>query len=85
MISKNTVCLWFNGDALDAAKFYAATFPDSAVSAVHHAPGDYPAGKQGDVLTVEFTVAGIPCLGLNGGPGVQHSEAFSFQIATDDQ
>jgi 2-polyprenyl-6-hydroxyphenyl methylase/3-demethylubiquinone-9 3-methyltransferase len=85
MISKNTVCLWFNGDALDAAKFYAATFPDSAVSAVHHAPGDYPAGKQGDVLTVEFTVAGIPCLGLNGGPGVQHSQAFSFQIATDDQ
>jgi len=85
MISKNTICLWFNGDALDAAKFYAATFPDSAVTAVHHAPGDYPAGKQGDVLTVEFTVAGIPCLGLNGGPGVQHSQAFSFQIATDDQ
>jgi 2-polyprenyl-6-hydroxyphenyl methylase/3-demethylubiquinone-9 3-methyltransferase len=85
MISKNTICLWFDGDALDAATFYAATFPDSAVTAVHHAPGDYPAGKQGDVLTVEFTVAGIPCLGLNGGPGVQHSQAFSFQIATDDQ
>jgi 2-polyprenyl-6-hydroxyphenyl methylase/3-demethylubiquinone-9 3-methyltransferase len=85
MLSKNTICLWFNGDALEAATFYAATFPDSAVTAVHHAPGDYPAGKQGDVLTVEFTVAGIPCLGLNGGPGVQHSQAFSFQIATDDQ
>jgi predicted 3-demethylubiquinone-9 3-methyltransferase (glyoxalase superfamily) len=85
MISKNTICLWFNGDALDAAQFYADTFPDSAVTAVHRAPGDYPAGKQGDVLTVEFTVAGIPCLGLNGGPGPQHSIAFSFQIATDDQ
>jgi 2-polyprenyl-6-hydroxyphenyl methylase/3-demethylubiquinone-9 3-methyltransferase len=85
MTSKNTICLWFNGDALDAAKFYAETFPDSAVGAVHRAPSDYPAGKQGDVLTVEFTVMGIPCLGLNGGPGVTHSEAFSFQVATDDQ
>ena len=85
MVSKNTVCLWFNGDALDAARFYAETFPDSEVRAVHHAPGDYPAGKQGDVLTVEFTVAGIPCLGLNGGPGPTHSIAFSFQIATEDQ
>jgi len=85
MVSKNTVCLWFNGDALDAARFYAETFPDSEVKAVHHAPGDYPAGKQGDVLTVEFTVAGIPCLGLNGGPGPTHSIAFSFQIATEDQ
>jgi len=85
MVSKNTVCLWFNGDALDAARFYAETFPDSEVKAVHHAPGDYPAGKQGDVLTVEFTVAGIPCLGLNGGPGPSHSIAFSFQIATEDQ
>jgi predicted 3-demethylubiquinone-9 3-methyltransferase (glyoxalase superfamily) len=85
MASKNTICLWYDGDALDAAKFYAETFPDSAVGAVHTAPGDYPAGKQGDVLTVEFTVAGIPCLGLNGGPGVKHSQAFSFQIATDNQ
>src|SRR5690348_10346191 len=85
MVSKNTVCLWFNGDAQEAAEFYAATFPDSAITAVHRAPSDYPAGKQGDVLTVEFTVAGIPCLGLNGGPGVTHSQAFSFQIATDDQ
>lgn len=85
MVSKNTVCLWFKGDALDAAKFYTETCPDSELKAVHHAPGDYPAGKQGDVLTVEFTVAGIPCLGLNGGPGPSHSIAFSFQIATEDQ
>jgi 2-polyprenyl-6-hydroxyphenyl methylase/3-demethylubiquinone-9 3-methyltransferase len=85
MVSKNTICLWFNGTAQDAAQFYAKTFPDSAVKAVHRAPGDYPAGKQGDVLTVEFTVMGIPCLGLNGGPGFTHSEAFSFQVATDDQ
>ena len=85
MISKNTICLWFNGTALEAAEFYAKTFPDSAVKAVHRAPGDYPAGKQGDILTVEFTVCGIPCVGLNGGPVFQHSEAFSFQISTDDQ
>jgi 2-polyprenyl-6-hydroxyphenyl methylase/3-demethylubiquinone-9 3-methyltransferase len=85
MANKNTVCLWYDGDALEAAQFYAETFPDSAVTAVHHAPGDYPAGKQGDVLTVEFTVMGIPCLGLNGGPGVKHSEAFSFQVSTEDQ
>ena len=85
MIPKNTVCLWFDRDALDAATFYAKTFPDSAVGAVHRAPGDYPAGKEGDVLTVEFTVAGIPCIGLNGGPVFLHDEAFSFQIATDDQ
>lgn len=85
MVNKNTICLWYDGAALEAATFYAATFPDSTVHAVHRAPGDYPAGKQGDVLTVEFTVAGIPCLGLNGGPMVTHSEAFSFQIATDDQ
>lgn len=85
MTPKNTICLWFDGTALAAAQFYAATFPDSAVRAVHRAPGDFPGGKQGDVLTVEFTVAGIPCLGLNGGPVFKHSEAFSFQIATDDQ
>ncbi len=85
MASKNTVCLWYDGDALDAATFYAKTFPDSAVGAVNRAPGDYPDGKQGDVLVVEFTVAGIPCIGLNGGPHFKHSEAFSFQIATDDQ
>jgi predicted 3-demethylubiquinone-9 3-methyltransferase (glyoxalase superfamily) len=84
-VKKNTICLWYDGSALDAAKFYAETFPDSAVGAVHRAPGDYPSGKQGDVLTVEFTVAGIPCLGINGGPAFNHSEAFSFQIATDDQ
>lgn len=85
MPSKNTVCLWFDGDALEAATFYAKTFPDSAVGKIFRAPGDYPSGKQGDVLTVEFTVAGIPCIGLNGGPAFTHSEAFSFQIATDDQ
>jgi predicted 3-demethylubiquinone-9 3-methyltransferase (glyoxalase superfamily) len=85
MISKNTICLWFNGTALEAAEFYAKTFPDSAVKAVHHAPSDFPSGKKGDVLTVEFTVAGIPCVGLNGGPAFQHSEAFSFQISTEDQ
>ena len=82
---KNTVCIWYDKDAEAAARFYAATFPDSAVTAVHRAPGDYPSGKAGDVLTVEFTVAGIPCLGLNGGPMFTHTEAFSFQIATDDQ
>ena len=83
--AKNTICLWYNGDAEEAAQFYARTFPDSSVDAVHRAPGDYPAGKQGDVLTVEFTVMGIPCLGLNGGPNFKHSEAFSFQVATNDQ
>ena len=85
MMSKNTMCLWYDGTALDAATFYAETFPDSAVGAVLRAPTDYPAGQQGDVLTVEFTLMGIPCLGMNGGPGVRHSEAFSFQVATDDQ
>ena len=85
MTHKNTICLWFDGAALEAANFYARTFPDSTVEAVHKAPGDYPAGKQGDVLTVEFTVMGIACLGLNGGPGIQHNQAFSFQVATDDQ
>jgi predicted 3-demethylubiquinone-9 3-methyltransferase (glyoxalase superfamily) len=82
---KNTICLWFNKDGLEAARFYAATFPDSQVTAVHHAPSDYPSGKAGDVLTVEFTVLGVPCLGLNGGPAFTHSEAFSFQVATDTQ
>jgi predicted 3-demethylubiquinone-9 3-methyltransferase (glyoxalase superfamily) len=85
MVSKNTICLWYDGTALDAARFYAETFPDSTVGAVHRAPGDYPSGKQGDVLTVEFTVMGIPCLGLNGGPEFKHNEAFSFQVATDNQ
>jgi predicted 3-demethylubiquinone-9 3-methyltransferase (glyoxalase superfamily) len=85
MTPKNTVCLWFDKEALEAAQFYARTFPDSAVTAVHQAPADYPSGKAGDVLTVEFTVLGLPCLGLNGGPAFTHSEAFSFQVATDDQ
>lgn len=83
--AKNTICLWYERDALEAAQFYARTFPDSVVGQVYRAPADYPAGKQGDVLTVEFTVLGIPCLGLNGGPGIGHSMAFSFQVATDDQ
>ena len=85
MTPKNTICLWYDGTALDAARFYAATFPDSSVGAIQRAPGDYPMGKEGDVLTVQFTVIGIPCLGLNGGPMFKHSEAFSFQVATDDQ
>ena len=85
MLSKNTLCLWYDRDALDAANFYARTFPDSVVGKIHYAPGDYPDGKQGDVLTVEFTVCGVACIGLNGGPAFKHSEAFSFQIATDDQ
>lgn len=85
MNNKNRICLWYDGTAQEAAEFYAKTFPDSAVNAIHHAPGDYPSGKQGDVITVEFTVIGIPCVGLNGGSAFKHSEAFSFQIATDDQ
>jgi predicted 3-demethylubiquinone-9 3-methyltransferase (glyoxalase superfamily) len=85
MIAKNTVCLWFDRDAEAAARFYAATFPNSEVHAVRKAPGEYPGGKEGDVLTVEFTVLGIPCLGLNGGPQFKHSEAFSFQVSTDSQ
>ena len=85
MNNKNTICLWYNGDALEAATFYANTFPNSEVKAVHRAPGDYPSGKQGDELTVEFTVLGIPCVGLNGGPLFKHSEAFSFQVSTEDQ
>lgn len=85
MTPKTTICLWYDGAAEEAAQFYAATFPDSAVQRVYRAPSDYPSGKKGDVLTVDFTVAGIPCMGLNGGPAFKHSEAFSFQIATDDQ
>ena len=83
--AKNTICLWYHRDAEDAARFYAKTFPDSSVGAVMRAPGDFPDGKKGDVLTVEFTVMGIPCLGLNGGPAFKHNEAFSFQVATADQ
>ena len=82
---KNTICIWYNGGAEEAARFYATVFPDSSVKAVHRAPGDYPSGKQGDVLTVEFSVLGIPCLGLNGGDEFKHTEAFSFQVATTDQ
>src|SRR5512142_1013805 len=84
-IGKNTICLWYDGDAEEAARFYAQTFPDSSVGASHRAPGDYPSGKKGDVIMVEFTVMGIPCLGLNGGSGVKHNQAFSFQVATADQ
>lgn len=85
MPAKNTVCLWYDRDAEAAANFYARTFPNSAVRAVHRAPADFPSGKQGDVLTVEFTVMGIPCMGINGGPSVKHNWAFSFQVATADQ
>ncbi len=85
MASKNTICLWYDRDAEDAARFYAKTFPDSSVGTILRAPGDFPSGSQGDVLTVEFTVVGIPCVGLNGGPQFTQSEAFSFQVATDDQ
>jgi predicted 3-demethylubiquinone-9 3-methyltransferase (glyoxalase superfamily) len=84
-MAKNTICVWYDRDAEAAARFYAETFPDSAVGAVHRAPSDYPSGKKGDVLIVEFTVCGVSCVGLNGGPAFKHSEAFSFQIATDDQ
>jgi len=84
-MAKNVICLWYNGTAEEAASFYAKTFPNSAVTGVHRAPGDFPGGKQGQVLTVEFTVLGIPCLGLNGGPAFKHSEAFSFQVITEDQ
>ena len=85
MIPKNTICLWFNHDALEAAQFYAKTFPDSSVGKVHRAPGDFPSGEEGQVLVVDFVVCGVPCMGLNGGPMFKHTEAFSFQIATDDQ
>jgi predicted 3-demethylubiquinone-9 3-methyltransferase (glyoxalase superfamily) len=84
-MNKNTLCLWYDHDAEEAANFYARTFPDSKVGAVHRAPSDFPGGNAGNVLTVEFTVCGIPCMGLNGGPMFKHSEAFSFQIATEDQ
>jgi predicted 3-demethylubiquinone-9 3-methyltransferase (glyoxalase superfamily) len=83
--AKNTICLWYDRDAEAAARFYAKTFPDSSVNAVHKAPSDFPSGKKGDVLTVDFTVMGIPCLGLNGGPAFKQTEAFSFQVATADQ
>ena len=84
-IAKNTICLWYDNDAESAARFYAETFPDSSVTAVRKAPSDFPSGKAGDVLTVEFIVAGVSCIGLNGGSAFKQSEAFSFQIATDDQ
>ena len=85
MKNKATICLWYNGSAEEAARFYARTFPGSSVGAVHRAPGDYPDGKEGDALVVEFTVLGIPCIGLNGGPRFTHNESFSFQVATEDQ
>jgi len=84
-MAKNTICLWYDKAAEEAARFYAKTFPDSAVGAVHRAPGDFPSGKKGDLLLVEFTVMGIPCVGLNGGPAFKHNEAFSFQVSTRDQ
>jgi predicted 3-demethylubiquinone-9 3-methyltransferase (glyoxalase superfamily) len=84
-MNKNTICVWYDRHAEEAARFYAETFPDTTVDAIHRAPGDYPAGQQGDVLVVHFTVAGIPCIGLNGGPSIKHSEAFSFQISTENQ
>lgn len=82
---KNRICLWYDKDAEEAVRFYTETFPDSSLTAVYRAPADYPAGKKGDVLTVEFSVLGIPCIALNGGPAFKHDEAFSFQISTDDQ
>ena len=84
-IAKNTICLWYDSDAEAAARFYAETFPDSSIGAINLAPGDYPSGKEGDVITVNFRVLGISCIGLNGGPAFQHNEAFSFQVATEDQ
>ena len=84
-MAQNVICLWYDGAAEDAARFYARTFPDSTVTAIHRAPGEFPDGKEGNVLTVEFTVLGIPCVGLNGGPTFKHSEAFSFQVITEDQ
>ncbi len=84
-MNKNTICVWYDNDAEGAARFYAETFPDSSVLAVHRAPSDFPGGKKDQVLTVDFTVLGIPCMGLNGGTAFKHSEAFSFQVATEDQ
>jgi predicted 3-demethylubiquinone-9 3-methyltransferase (glyoxalase superfamily) len=84
-MAKNTICLWYDGTAEEAANFYAQTFSGSAVTAVHRAPSDYPDGKEGNVLTVEFTVLGVACVGLNGGPIFKHSEAFSFMVVTSDQ
>jgi len=84
-LAKNTVCLWYDGDAEDAAHFYAQTFPNTFINAIHLAPSDFPSGKEGDVLTVEFSLMGISCIGLNGGPVFKHNEAFSFQVSTDDQ
>ena len=84
-MAKNTICLWYDKDAEEAARFYSKTFPDSTMGAVHHAPSDFPGGKEGDPLLVEFTVLGIPCVGLNGGPEFKHNEAFSFQVSTKDQ
>ncbi len=83
--AKNTICLWYDKDAEEAARFYSETFPDTRVDAMHRAPGNYPSGQEGDVITVDFTVMGIPCIGLNGGPTFKHNEAFSFQVATADQ
>ena len=85
MLAKNTICVWYDRDAEEAARFYAKTFPDSQVGRITRAPGDFPSGQQGDVLVVEFTVCGVACIGLNGGPQFKQTEAFSFQIATDDQ
>ncbi|MFH7764777.1 VOC family protein [Acinetobacter sp. BSP-28] len=84
-IAKNIICLWYDNDAEGAARFYAETFPNSSIGAIHRAPGDYPSGHEDDIITVEFKVLGVACLGLNGGPGFKHSEAFSFQVATEDQ
>ncbi|HEY4210747.1 MAG TPA: VOC family protein [Steroidobacteraceae bacterium] len=84
-MTQNVICVWYDSAAEEAARFYARTFPNSAVTAVHNAPGDFPSGQQGQVLTVEFTVVGVQCLGLNGGPAFKHNEAFSFQILTEDQ
>ena len=84
-LAKNTVCLWYDGDAEEAAHFYAQVFPNTFINAIHVAPGDFPSGKEGDVLTVEFSVMGISCIGLNGGPAFKHNESFSFQVSTDDQ